>query len=140
MAEEDFLSFIVNETFKLQKSGEVELSCLEHKLNDYGLDFMKGEFIPQSQMLRFQTQLGILDIPTNWSVFSIDNDHSGHAIMDKKNDIDYFFSVIQSAWNPEFEKILVTQADGFCYLVGMKLGEDSYLHDLLNPQEWLKVA
>jgi hypothetical protein len=71
MSSKDFVSFLVDETLKLQKSGEVELSSLELKLTDYGLDFLKGEFIPQTQILRFKTPFGNLDVPINWSIFSI---------------------------------------------------------------------
>lgn len=137
---DSFLSFLVDETLKLQKSGESELSSLELKLNDYGLEFLKGEFIPQLQMLRFHSTFGDLDIPVNWSIFSIDSNPAGHAILDQEHDEDKFFSVIREAWNPGFVKLLVIQADGFCYLVGLSAGEDSCLHDLLNPQEWLKAG
>ncbi len=138
MAEVDFLSFLVDETLKLQKRGESKLSSLEQKINDYGLSFLKGEFIPQSQVLRFKTSFGDLDIPINWSIFSIDNAHG--ALLDQGNDEEHFFEVIRMAWNKPFEQLLITHADGFCYLVGLKAGEESHLHDLLNPQEWLKTA
>lgn len=136
---EDFLSFLVNETFKLQKSGEVELSSLELKLKDYGLNFLKGEFIPQTQMLKFNTPFGPLDVPVSWKIFGVENNVT-HTLLWKENDKDLFFSVLSQAWNMEMEKLLITHADGFCYLVAMKTGEDSCLHDLLNPQEWLKAA
>jgi hypothetical protein len=135
---EDFLSFLVNETFKLQKDGEQKLSSLELKLHDYGLTFLKGEFIPQTQMLRFNTPMGVVDVPVNWSVFSIEN--SEHSLLDEKNDRDLFFTVLKNVWTPALEKILIVNADGFCYVVGLKSGDDSYLHDLLNPQQWLKAA
>lgn len=140
MAEKDFVSFLVDETLKLQKSGEVELSSLELKLKDYDLDFLKGEFIPQAQMLRFQTPFGALDIPINWSVFSIENSLAEFTLLDEKKDVDCFFSVIKAAWNRPIEKLLITHDDGFCYLVGLKMGEEVHLHDLLNPQEWLKAG
>jgi hypothetical protein len=109
MAEGDFLSFLVDETLKLQKSGEVKLASLEHKLSDYGLNFLKGEFIPPAQILRFKTTFGNLDIPINWSVFSIDNPHG--ALLDEANDDEHFFEVIRMAWNKKFEKLLITHAD-----------------------------
>lgn len=135
---DDFLSFLVNETLKLQKDGEVSLSSLERKLSDYGLAFFKGEFIPQSQMLRFQTPMGVLDVPVTWSIFS--PDHEGFSLLDESKDVDLFFTVLRNVWNPAIEKVLVTHADGFCYVVGLRAGEDTCLHDLLNPQEWLKSA
>lgn len=140
MADTDFLSFLVDETLKLQKSGEVELSSLELKLNDYKLNFLKGEFIPQSQMLRFITSFGKLDIPVNWSIFAIDSTDGADIVLSKENDQDQLFEVLRSSWNPEFSKILVTHADGFCYLVGLRPVEEAHLHDLLNPQVWLKAA
>lgn len=140
MAEKDFLSFLVDETLKLQKSGEVELSSLELKLKDYDLDFLKGEFIPQAQVLRFNTPFGGMDIPVNWSVFSIENSLAEYTLLDEKQDTDCFFTVIKTAWNRPIEKLLITHDDGFCYLVGLKLGEEVHLHDLINPQEWLKAA
>lgn len=136
---EDFLSFLVNETFKLQKSGEMELSSLELKLKDYGLHYFKGEFIPQTQMLKFNTTFGPLDVPVSWKIFGVENNVT-HTLLWQENDMDQFFSVISKAWNLEMEKLLITHADGFCYLVALKAGEDSCLHDLLNPQEWLKSA
>ena len=140
MAEKDFLGFLVDETLKLQKSGECELSSLALKLKDYGLTYLKGEYIPQSQVLRFKATFGNLDIPVNWSVFDSSNSHNDSVVLDEKNDIDHFFSVLKSAWDDRFVKILVTHDAGFCYLVGLKSGEVAHLHDLLNPQEWLKSA
>ena len=140
MGNSDFLAFLVEETMKLQKNGEVELSSLELKLKDYGLPFFKGEFIPQFKILRFHTSFGQLDVPINWSIFSHASQDSGHTVLDEKNDTDHFFTVIRSAWNTSFEKILVTHDDGFCYLVGLKAGDETHLHDLTNPQQWLKSA
>lgn len=140
MSDKDFVSFLVDETLKLQKSGEVELSSLELKLTDYGLDFLKGEFIPQTQILRFNTPFGNLDVPVNWSVFSIENSLAQFTLLDEKNDVDSFFMVIKMAWKQSIEKLLITHDDGFCYIVGLKAGEERHLHDLLNPQVWLKTA
>jgi hypothetical protein len=140
MVETDFLSFLVDETLKLQKSGEVELSSFELKLTDYKLNFIKGEFIPQSQMLRFNTTFGKLDIPINWSVFAMDPGECADLVLSKENDHDHLFHVLKTSWNPELSKILVTHADGFCYIVGLRPFEEAHLHDLLNPQIWLKAA
>lgn len=140
MAETDFLSFLVDETLKLQKSGEVELSSLELKLNDYKLTFLKGEFIPQSQMLRFNSSFGLIDIPINWSIFSLDATETTDQVISQDNDHDHLLEVMRAAWNKSFSKLLVTHADGFCYIVGLKMGEEFYIHDILNPQELLKAA
>ena len=140
MSSKDFVSFLVDETLKLQKSGEVELSSLELKLTDYGLNFLKGEFIPQTQILRFITPFGNLDVPVNWSIFSIENSLAQYTLLDEKNDVDSFFLVIKSAWKQSIEKLLITHDDGFCYIVGLKQGEEVHIHDLVNPQIWLKSA
>lgn len=138
MNDNHFLSFLVDETLKLQKSGEEKLSSLETKLTDYELNFWKGEFIPQAQVLRFLTNMGIMDVPMNWSVFSCVG--SDHRILDKENDIDSFFSVITSAWKLPLKKVVIIHADGFCYLVGLTHEQEGHLHDLINPQEWLKTG
>lgn len=138
MADNDFLTFLVDETLKLQKRGEENLSSLELKLSDYGLTFWKGEFIPQMQVLRFNSPLGPLDVPMNWSVFSCVG--SDHRILDQQNDTDNFFSVMKGNWNKPLEKVVIIHADGFCYLVGLDSDEVGHLHDLLNPQHWLKSA
>lgn len=139
MAETNFLSFLVNETLKLQKNGEARLSSLELKLKDYKLNFIKGEFIPQSQVLRFESHFGRLDFPINWSVFSIESE-SSNFVLEKDNDKDCLFSILSSAWNKSFTKILVTHADGFCYLVGLEAGDECRLRDIINPQQNFKVA
>mgnify|MGYP003524286540 CR=1 FL=1 len=140
MSDKDFVSFLLDETLKLQKSGEVKLSSLELKLSDYGLNFLKGEFNPQTQVLRFNAPFGNLDVPVNWSVFSVENSHAHYTLLDEKNDVDDFFFIIKSAWKQSIEKLLITHDDGFCYIIGLKEGEEAHLHDLLNPQEWLKSA
>ena len=140
MSEKDFVTFLLDETLKLQSSGESQLSSLELKLRDYELEFFKGSFIPQSQMLRFSTHFGDLDIPVNWSVFSVENAQSDYTLLDPDTDQDCFFDVLKSAWGIPMEKLLITHADGFCYMVGLKSGDDTHLHDLLNPQEWLKTG
>lgn len=136
--DKDFLSFLVDETLKLQKRGEEKLSSLELKLNDYGLTFWKGEFVPQMQVLRFNTPMGLLDVPMNWSVFSCVG--SDHRVLDKDNDMDNFFSVMKSSWKQPLEKVVIVHADGFCYLVGLNHDQVVHLHDLTNPQQWLKSA
>lgn len=135
MAEADFLTLLVDETFQLQKSGEAKLSSLELKLSDYGLDYLKGEFIPQSQMLRFHCSLGVLDIPVNWSIFE-----ASDVVVGEDNDDDMLLKVFKSSWKQNLSKLLVTHADGFCFIVGLKAGDENHLHDLLNPQEWLMAA
>jgi hypothetical protein len=140
MAEADFLSFLVDETLKLQKSGEVELSSLELKLSDYKLNFLKGEFIPQLQMIRFITSFGKIDIPVNWSIFALETGLNGDVVLSDEKDEDHLFKVLKSCWDQNFSKMLITHSDGFCYLVGLHADEEAHLHDLLNPQVWLKNA
>jgi hypothetical protein len=137
---DDFLSFLVDETLKLQKSGDKKLSTFELKLTDYGLEFLRGEFIPQLQVLRFISKLGKIDVPISWSLFSPESARQDYKILDSHNDYESFYAVIKAAWNPKMEKLLIIHADGFCYLVGLKVGEESYLHDLLHSDDLLKSA
>lgn len=139
MSKQDFLSFLVDETLKLQKNGEANLSSFELKLSDYQLNFLKGEFIPQCQVLRFRTNFGVIDTPVNWSLFSLSNVFS-YTLIDSELDQDHFLEIMKQNWRADIDKLLITHADGFCYLVGLKAGEDSYLHDLVHHQEWLKSA
>ncbi len=139
MADTDLISFLVNETLRLQKDERDHLSSLELKLKDYSLSYLRGFFIPQFQILRFKTELGAIDVPINWSVFSV-SEHQEAIIIDADEDKDALFMIFQKNWQPEMKKLLITHADGYCYLIGLKEGEDVHLHDLLNPQEWLSVA
>jgi hypothetical protein len=140
MAETDFLSFLVDETLKLQKTGGIKLSSLELKLSDYKLEFLKGEYIPQTQVLRFRSSFGILDFPVNWSFFALEySDRNDHMIT-ANSDRDHLLEILQINWKKTIQQVLVTHADGFCYIVGLKEGEEYYLHDLLNPQQLLKAA
>jgi hypothetical protein len=141
MAETDFLSFLVDETLKLQKAGEVSLSSLERKLKDYDLPFLKGEFLPQTQVLRFIAPFGLIDVPINWSHFAIDSSTSNSdVVLSSDNDPDHLLMVLQARWKSDLKKILITHADGFCYFVGLREGDENHLHDILNPQEWLKAS
>lgn len=137
MSNSDFFSFLVDETLRLQEGGEAKLSRYELKLTDYSLSYLKGEFIPQIQVLRFKGPLGMIDIPVNWSFFE---DCSEDIVLSKENDKEHFFEVLSSAWNPQITKMLITHADGFCYLIALKAEEEIHLRDLQNHQEWLEVA
>lgn len=137
MSTPDFFTFLVDETLKLQEGGEKKLSRYELKLTDYSLTYLKGEFIPQLHSLRFKGHFGVLDIPVNWSLF---DNCSEDVVLSSENDRDHFFEVISKLWNQETSKLLVTHADGFCYLVALKAEEEIHLRDLQNHQEWLEVA
>jgi hypothetical protein len=138
MSKVEFLTFLVDETLKLQKTGESNLSSMELKLRDYDLLFLRGEFIPQFQVIRFSTSFGVLDIPINWSVFSVDT--LSFQILNEKNDPDCLFKVLQNEWNKRIKQIVISHADGFCYLIGLREGEDCFLHDLLNRRDNLNAA
>lgn len=142
MSESEFLSFLVDQTLELQKNGEAELSSYELKLKDYELSFLKGVFVPQLQVLRFNTILGIIDIPVNWSVFNLhsSSEQGLDHVLDETNNHDFLIEVFNIVFRIELNKLLVTHADGFCYIVGLKSGEEYHLHDLLNPQELLQAA
>lgn len=136
MADTEFLSFLVDETLRLQTNGAEDLSSLELKLKDYGLEYIKGSFVPQTQMLHFSTSFGVLDIPVNWSVFEA----ASNTVFSENDDNELLLSVMKNAWNPKFQQLLITHADGFCYIVGLKTGEDSRIRDIFNPQVILKAA
>lgn len=140
MAESDFLSFLVDETMKLQSSGEEKLSSLELKLKDYGISYFKGSFIPQTQLLRFQTTFGLIDIPVTWSAFNLQAAGETDVIFSENTDPDHLLKIMKGTWHQDMTKLLITHADGFCYMVGLKAGEENHLHDLLNPQELLLKA
>jgi len=137
---EDFFSFLVDETLKLQDSKEINLASLELKLKDYKLDFIRGQFIPQIRMLRFKSQLGILDVPVNWKLFDFSDEETNFKILNQKNDSDSFFTVITKYWNKKFSNLLIINADGFCYVVGLKAGEENLLHDLVNNETLYRAA
>jgi hypothetical protein len=140
MASEDFLTFLVDETLKLQKKGLHQLSSLELKLQDYQLDFLRGEFIPQIQVLRFYAQFGCMDIPINWSIFSVENSMAQYTLLSQHQDVDDFFRVISVAWKIPLEQLLITHDNGFCYLVGLRKGDEIHLNDLLRVNDWQCAA
>lgn len=139
MADSDFISFLVNETLRLQDSHKEHLSSLELKLQDYSLSYIRGFFIPQYRVLRFKAEMGTIDVPINWSVFSV-GEHQDGIILDSEADKDALFEIFQKNWQPEMKKLLIAHAEGYCYLIGLKESEVVHLHDLLNPQEWMSVA
>lgn len=139
MAESDFLSLLLEETLNLPSKPGIDLSSLELKLKDYSLTYLRGFFIPQSQVLRFETPFGVLDFPTNWSSFT-PYSHLNGVMLTADEDPDHLFKILQTNWDTKIQKLLITHADGYCYLIGLKVGEENHLHDLLNPQEWLKAA
>lgn len=136
MAETEFLSLLVDETLKLHKTEVTELTHLETKLKDYQLQFIRGEFIPQTQMLRFQTSFGVLDVPSNWSLFMNDD----YSVVSSHQDEELFLSVLKNTWNPKFDKLLITHSDGFSYVIGLKSGEEAHLRDLVEQPILLKSA
>jgi len=140
MASNDLVTFLVEETLKLQETGNESISGLEAKIQDYQLHYLKGYFIPQTQMLRFDGPFGCIDIPTNWSLFSIENSMVDFSLISSQKDRDMFFSVIQKAWNIPIKSLVVTHENGFCFMIGLKSGDEVHLRDLLNSEEWLKAG
>jgi hypothetical protein len=138
MSKKDFLTFLVDETLKLQRTGEANLSSLELKLKDYKLSFLRGEFVPQSQVMRFTTSFGVLDFPINWSIFS--HECQTGQILNEGNDPDHLLIVLQKVWNSDIKQLLVSHADGFCYIIALREGDECYLHDLLRKHEALSAA
>lgn len=140
MSSNDLVTFLVEETFKLQEASDESISGLEAKIQDYHLNYLKGYFIPQTQMLRFNGPFGCIDIPTNWSHFSIENSLAEYTLMNDHNDADMFFKVIQNAWGIQLKSLVVTHENGFCFIIGLKSGEEVHLRDLLSSEEWLKAG
>lgn len=138
MSNTDFLTFLVDETLKLQKTGQANLSSLELKLKDYKLSFLKGEFVPQFQVMRFSTSFGVLDFPINWSIFS--SESLSDQLISESNDSDHLLRVLRGAWSLEIHQLLISHADGFCYIIALKKGDDCHLHDLLTKQATLGAA
>ncbi len=136
----DFLSFLVNETYKLQSEGENRLHSMENKIQDSGLEFLKGEFIAPISVFRFKSHLGNIDVPVRWDLFDLNQVETGYRILDEQNDQQHFFSVIQAVWKIKVEKILMIQADGYIYLVGLKVGDDNFLRSLINNKEVFRAA
>jgi hypothetical protein len=56
------------------------------------------------------------------------------------DDKDFLLSVMKKNWNPKFEKLLVTFADGFSYVIGLKTGDEAHVPDLVRPPVLLKSA
>lgn len=139
MSESDFLTFLVNETLRLQKSGKAELSSYDLRLKDYGLSFLKGEYIPQLQVIRFSSTKGDLDFPINWSVFSPEKSQE-FTVLSEDFDKDHLFSILKSMWPQKLEMILVSHYDGFCYIVGLKPGDESHLSALMGHNQISNAA
>lgn len=136
MSKSNFLSFLVDETFRLQSQNARTFCDLERKLTDYGISFLRGEFIPQIQMLRFNTPMGILDVPINWSSFALDEGRDYNWIKNG-SDQEELLNVMKASWNPEMKSLLVMQAQGYCYIISLTESDEFYLKDLINPQEIL---
>lgn len=134
MKKSNFLNFLVDETFRLQETNHSELSSLEHKLKDYGIHYLRGEFIPQTQLLRFYAPMGILDIPTNWSCFALEHGQD-YTHLRADNDPENFLSILKSAWKKDLSSLLITQSQGYCYIIGLGLADEEHFADLINPQE-----
>lgn len=140
MNKSNFLNFLVDETFRHNTATQQTLSDLERKITDYSISFLRGEFIPQIQMLRFATPMGRLDIPVNWSCFALDQGQD-YCWVQTQNDVDGLLTIMKASWNSSIKSLLVTQSQGYCYIIGLKESDELYLQDLTNPQEiLLKVA
>lgn len=140
MSKFNFLTFLVDETFRLNSATHQSLGDLERKLADYGISFLRGQFIPQIQMLRFATPMGQLDIPINWSCFALEHGQD-FSWVQTTNDNDGLLSIMKASWQSQIKSLLITQSQGYCYIIGLKENDEFYLQDLTNPQEiLLKVA
>lgn len=138
MSKTNLLSFLVEETFLLDKN-HLSFSDLERKLYDFSISFMRGEFIPQIQMLRFRAPMGTIDVPVNWSCFALDHG-CDYVWITTNNDEDNLLKVMKISWDKELKSLLVLPSDGYCYLIGLREADEYYLKDLVNPQEILIKA
>ncbi|HLW58052.1 MAG TPA: hypothetical protein VKY27_11725 [Bacteriovoracaceae bacterium] len=139
MSKSNFLNFLVDETFRIQESS-LQFCDLERKLKDFSIAFLRGEFIPQIQMLRFETPMGVLDVPITWSCFDLEQGED-YKWINTSNDQESLLKVMKKSWNPELKSLLIMQAQGYCYLIGLKECDEFYLKDLVNPQEiFIKAA
>lgn len=135
MSKSNFLDFLVDET--LQPHFPTSQHCdLERKLHDYGISYIKGEFIPQIQMLRFHTAIGLMDIPINWSYFTLDHGKD-YTWLNESNDEEGLLFILKGQWKKSIKSLLITQAAGHCYIVALQESEEFYLQDLTNLQEML---
>lgn len=140
MQRSNFLNFLVDETFRIQEKSYNELWSLERKLVDYRINFLRGEFIPQIQLLRFQTPLGIIDIPVNWSCFALEQGQD-YTHLRSDNDPERFLAILKSSWDKNLSSLLITHAQGYCYIIGLSEADERHLDDLINPQEiFIKTA
>lgn len=138
MTKANLLNFLVEETYQLENN-HLTFSDLERKLYDFEISFLRGEFIPQIQMLRFHTPMGTIDVPVNWSCFALDQGREYHWIT-ASNDEDNLLKVMKLSWDKELKSLLVLQSDGYCYLIGLKEADEYHFDDLINPQEILIKA
>lgn len=138
MSKPNFLSLLVDETLTLHDS-ILSFNDLERKLSDYSISYVRGEFIPQIQMLRFNTPMGLIDVPINWSCFALDQGKD-YCWVTEKNDSENLLKVMRVSWDAKIKSLLVIQSQGYCYLVGLKEADEYYLRDLVNPQEVLIKA
>jgi hypothetical protein len=138
---DNFLDFLVAETYKLQEQGEHKLNSFETLVKDYGLYYIRGEFVPNLSVFRFATPIGNLDAPITWKVFDFENKNTEFILLDNQNDPQKLYSVLKEAIKQEAEKLYLTQSDGFFYLVFIKKTELTLIEYLKNKDKFqLKVA
>ncbi|MFA5583646.1 MAG: hypothetical protein WDA09_05475 [Bacteriovoracaceae bacterium] len=138
MSKSNFLNFLVEETLKLH-SQTTSFCDLERKLIDYDILFLRGEFVPQIQMLRFQSHWGMIDIPINWSCFNLEQGQDYYWVRAGDPE-ETLLKVMAKKWDSQVNSLLIMQAEGYCYIIGLKESDEFYLRDLINPQEILTKA
>ena len=121
MEDKNFFQTLVEETLKHQtKTKNLHTQNLEKKLRHFELNFLKGMFIPQTGLIRFQTKIGPLDIPSNWSHFKQLMDSESDQLLNLKEDDDHFLDVLQHYYGERFTYVWMTMEEGYCYLVMIK--------------------
>ncbi len=121
MEDKDFYQKLVEETLRHQSGTKhLQTQSLDKKLRHFELNFLKGMFIPQTGLIRFQTKIGPLDIPSNWSHFKQLVDSESDQFLNLKEDDDHFLDILQHYFQDTFSYIWLTLDEGNCYLVMIK--------------------
>lgn len=141
MDDKNFYQKLVEETLKHQSTTKNLYSeSLEKKLKHFGLNFMKGMFIPQTGLIRFQTKYGALDIPSNWSHFQQMIDSDSDQMFTLKEDDDHFLDILQHYYDDYFSYVCLTQENGYFYLVMVKKNQKELWDHLRSEKSGQEAA
>jgi hypothetical protein len=141
MDDKNFYQKLVEETLRHQSTTKhLHSQSLDKKLNHFGLNYLKGMFIPQTGLIRFQTKLGPIDIPSNWSHFKQLVDSESDQMLSLKEDDDHFLDILQHYYEDSFSYIWLTLEEGYCYLVMIKKHQKELWDHLRSEKHGLDAA